>query len=104
MSVKLALPVLPVPVAGAAAGATAYAASGDGSGKYNAVPAVNASREMIAEKSDWAKKQDLRKRKTRMWIVIAIITVVMIGSHSRRCFGCVVEQGRREKFNGELKC
>ena len=77
---------------GAAAGATAYAASRDGSGKYNAVP-VNASREMIAEKSDWAKKQDLRKRKTRMWIVIAIITVVMIGAILGGVLGALLNKG-----------
>lgn len=64
---------------GAAAGAAAYAGSRDGSGKYNAVPTVNGSQELFQEKN-WKSEDDLRKRKKRMWIAIAIIAIIMLGA------------------------
>ncbi|KAF1938004.1 glycoside hydrolase [Clathrospora elynae] len=67
-------------VAGAALGTSAYAASRDGNGKYNAVPIVHGSGELIAEKSSWKAEDDLKKRKKRMWIAIAIITLILAGA------------------------
>lgn len=66
--------------AGAAVGTAAFAATRDGNGKYDAVPTINGSQELIHEKSPWAKEDDLRKRKKRMWIAIAIIAVILIGA------------------------
>jgi exo-beta-1,3-glucanase (GH17 family) len=67
-------------VAGAAAGAGAYAATRDGT-KYNAVPMVNGSGELVPEKvSSWKAEDDLKKRKKRMWIAIAIITLILAGA------------------------
>lgn len=75
-----------VPVGAAAAGATgggAFAATHDGSGKYNAVPTIAGSNgsnpELIQEKPDW-RKDDIKKRKKRMWIAIAIITIILLGA------------------------
>jgi exo-beta-1,3-glucanase (GH17 family) len=68
----------------AAAAGGAYAATRDGSGKYNAVPTINGSNasnsEILPEKATWKAQDDLKKRKRRMWIVIAIITVVLLGA------------------------
>jgi hypothetical protein len=68
---------------GATAAGGAYAATRDESGKYNAVPTIAGSNssnpELIQEKADW-KKADLRKRKKRMWIAIAIIAVILLGA------------------------
>ncbi|KAF2847358.1 glycoside hydrolase family 17 protein [Plenodomus tracheiphilus IPT5] len=66
--------------AGAAAGTAAYAAAKDGNGQYDAVPMVNGSQELMAEKSSWKVEDDKRKRKKRMWIAIAIITVILLAA------------------------
>lgn len=67
---------------GAAAGGSAYAATRDGN-KYNAVPTIAGSNgsnpELLQEKENW-KKADLRKRKKRMWIAIAIIAVILLAA------------------------
>ncbi|KAL5115437.1 hypothetical protein ACEQ8H_006658 [Pleosporales sp. CAS-2024a] len=67
---------------GAAAAATTTTTR-DGAAKYNAVPTIagsNASNaELLQEKADW-RKADIRKRKKRMWIAIAIIAVIMLGA------------------------
>ncbi|KAL6711667.1 hypothetical protein ACN47E_004601 [Coniothyrium glycines] len=65
--------------AAAVVGTAAYAASRDGSGKYNAVPTVNGSQELIQEKA-WRNADDLRKRKKRMWIAITIIAIILLGA------------------------
>ncbi|KAF1350375.1 glycoside hydrolase, partial [Lizonia empirigonia] len=81
-------------VAGTGAGAAAvgaYAASRDGNGKYNAVSNVNGAGsangsgshigshpELLAEKSEWLKR-DHAKRKKRMWIAVAVIAVIVLG-------------------------
>ncbi|CBX95976.1 similar to endo-beta-1,3-glucanase [Plenodomus lingam JN3] len=66
--------------AGAAAGTAAYAATRDGNAKYDVVPMVNGSQELMAEKSSWKVEDDKRKRKKRMWIAIAIITVILLAA------------------------
>jgi exo-beta-1,3-glucanase (GH17 family) len=70
-------------VGAAAAAGSAFAATRDGNGKYNAVPMVAGSNgsnpELIQEKAAW-KKADLRKRKKRMWIAIAIISIILLGA------------------------
>lgn len=66
--------------AAAGAGTSAYAATRDGSGKYNPVPTVNGSQELIQEKPNWKAKDDVRKRKKRMWIAIAIISIIVLGA------------------------
>jgi exo-beta-1,3-glucanase (GH17 family) len=67
---------------GAAAAAGAYAATRDGN-KYNAVPTIAGSNgsnpELIQEKEDW-RNADIKKRKKRMWIAIAIIAVILLGA------------------------
>jgi exo-beta-1,3-glucanase (GH17 family) len=64
----------------AGSGAGAYAATRDGT-KYNAVPMVNGSGELVPEKvSSWKAEDDLKKRKKRMWIAIAIITLILAGA------------------------
>jgi exo-beta-1,3-glucanase (GH17 family) len=63
---------------GAAAAGGAFAAT-----KYNAVPTVAGSNgsnpDLITEKPDW-RKDDIHKRKKRMWIAISIITVILLGA------------------------
>ncbi|KAF2821781.1 glycoside hydrolase [Ophiobolus disseminans] len=66
--------------AGVAGAGGAYAAT-----KYNAVPTIAGSNssnpELLQEKpSDWKSKDDLHKRKKRMWIVVAVIAIVMLGA------------------------
>lgn len=70
-------------VGAAAAAGGAYPATRDQSGKYNAVPTIAGSNssnpELIQEKADW-RKADIRKRKKRMWIAIAIIAIILLGA------------------------
>ncbi|KAF2124211.1 glycoside hydrolase family 17 protein [Dothidotthia symphoricarpi CBS 119687] len=74
--------------AAAGAGAAAYSASSrdDGSGKYNVVPLVS------GEKSDW-QKEDHRARKKNMWIAIAIIVVILLGSILGGVLGSQLSKG-----------
>ncbi|KAF1919336.1 glycoside hydrolase superfamily [Ampelomyces quisqualis] len=69
---------------GAAAGAGGtYVATHHGSGKYNAVPTIAGSNgsnpELLQEKAAW-RKADLKKRKKRMWIAIAVIATILLGA------------------------
>jgi len=69
---------------GVAAAGGAYAAHDRG--KYDAVPTIgpgsnSSNPDLIKERpSDWRTKDDLHKRKKRMWIAIAIIAVIMLGA------------------------
>jgi len=89
-------------VAGAGA-AGAFAATRDGSGKYNPVPTVNGSNasnpELITEKDNW-KNDDLRKRKKRMWIAIAIIAVIMIGAILGGVLGAMLNKNGPKQEHG----
>ncbi|KAJ4307772.1 hypothetical protein N0V94_009615 [Neodidymelliopsis sp. IMI 364377] len=83
----------------AAAGAGAYAASRDGSGKYNAVSNINGAGshngshpELLAEKSEWLRR-DHAKRKKRMWIAIAVIAVVVLGAILGGVLGALLNKG-----------
>jgi exo-beta-1,3-glucanase (GH17 family) len=85
-------------VAGVAAGAAAggaYAATRDG-GKYNAVPTIAGSNssnpELIQEKVDW-RKDDIRKRKKRMWIAMTIIAIILIGAILGGVLGALLNKG-----------
>tara|TARA_R110002003_G_scaffold94_1_gene7178 strand:+ start:9964 stop:11907 length:1944 start_codon:yes stop_codon:yes gene_type:complete len=87
-----------VPGVGAAAAAGgALAATRDGSGKYNAVPTIAGSNgsnpELIQEKADWKEQADLRKRKKRMWIAIAIITIILLGAILGGVLGAMLNRG-----------
>lgn len=87
--------------AGAGAAAGAYAASHDGSGKYNAVAGARSANEsgsnigghseLLAEKSEWLRR-DHAKRKKRMWIAIAIITVILLGAILGGVLGAVLNK------------
>ncbi|KAJ4375892.1 hypothetical protein N0V83_001170 [Neocucurbitaria cava] len=79
--------------AAGAAGAGAYAATRDGNGKYNAVPNTNASGELLPEKSNWKSDDDLKKRKTRMWIAVAIIALILIGAILGGVLGATLNKG-----------
>jgi exo-beta-1,3-glucanase (GH17 family) len=77
---------------GAAAGTGAFAASRDG--KYDAVPMVNGSGELVPEKvASWKAEDDLKKRKKRMWIAIAIITLILAGAILGGVLGATVGRG-----------
>jgi len=77
----------------AAAGAGAFAASRDGT-KYDAVPMVNGSGELVPEKvASWKAEDDLKKRKKRMWIAIAIITLILAGAILGGVLGATVGKG-----------
>jgi exo-beta-1,3-glucanase (GH17 family) len=80
--------------AGAAAGG-AYAATRDG-GKYNAVPTIAGSNssnpELLQEKADW-RKDDIRKRKKRMWIAMTIIAIILIGAILGGVLGALLNKG-----------
>lgn len=72
---------------GGTAGAGAGAATGGAfaATKYNAVPTIAGSNgsnpELLREKpSDWKSKDDVRKRKKRMWIAVAVITFILLGA------------------------
>ncbi|XP_014557867.1 glycoside hydrolase family 17 protein [Bipolaris victoriae FI3] len=79
--------------AGAAAGAAAYSAARDGN-KYDTVPMVNGSGELMPEKiASWKAEDDLKKRKKRMWIAIAIITVIMMGAILGGVLGATINRG-----------
>lgn len=84
-------------VAGAAVGTAAYAVGKDGNGTYNPVPGVNGSQELMAEKSAWKVEDDLRKRKKRMWIAIAIISVIMLGAILGGVLGALLKDSGRGK-------
>ncbi|KAH7377743.1 glycoside hydrolase superfamily [Pyrenochaeta sp. MPI-SDFR-AT-0127] len=79
--------------AAAAAGTAAYAATRDGNGKYNAVPTVNGSQELIQEKADWKAKDDVRKRKKRMWIAVAVIAIILLGAILGGVLGAMLNRG-----------
>lgn len=81
--------------AGAAAGGAAYAATRDEHGKYDAVPMVNGSQELMAEKSSWKVGDDKRKRKKRMWIAIAIITVILLAAILGGVLGAMLKDSGR---------
>lgn len=77
----------------AGAGAAAYATTRDG-GKYDVVPMVNGSGELVPEKvASWKAEDDLKKRKRRMWIVIAIIAIVMMGAILGGVLGATIGKG-----------
>lgn len=66
---------------GAAAAGGAFAAT-----KYNPVPTVasgsnSSNPELIHEKhSEWKAKDDVHKRKKRMWIAVSIIAIILLGA------------------------
>jgi len=73
--------------------AGAYAATRDGT-KYNAVPIVNGSGELMPEKiASWKAEDDLKKRKKRMWIAIAIIATILLGAILGGVLGATVGKG-----------
>lgn len=72
-------------VGAAAAAGGVFAATRDGSGKYNAVPTIgngsnSSNPDLITEKADWRAKDDLKKRKKRMWIAIVVIAIILLGA------------------------
>ncbi|KAF2027204.1 glycoside hydrolase, partial [Setomelanomma holmii] len=77
---------------GAGATGGAFAAT-----KYNAVPTVAGSNgsnpELLQEKADWKDKADLKKRKKRMWIAIAIIALILIGAILGGVLGAMLNRG-----------
>ncbi|KAH7392394.1 glycoside hydrolase superfamily [Phaeosphaeria sp. MPI-PUGE-AT-0046c] len=83
-------------VGAAAAAGSAFAATRDGNGKYGAVPTVAGSNgsnpELIQEKEHW-RNADIKKRKKRMWIAIAIITVILLGAILGGVLGALLGKG-----------
>ncbi|CAE7015759.1 Glycoside hydrolase family 17 protein [Pyrenophora teres f. teres] len=82
-----------VGLAGAAAGAGAYAATRDGN-KYNTVPLVNGSGELLPEKiASWKAEDDMKKRKRRVWIAIVIIILILAGAILGGVLGATLGKG-----------
>jgi exo-beta-1,3-glucanase (GH17 family) len=83
-------------VGATAAAGGAYAATRDGNGKYNAVPTIAGSNssnpELIQEKADW-RKDDIHKRKKRMWIAITIIAIILLGAILGGVLGALLNKG-----------
>lgn len=85
--------------AGAAAGTAAYAGSRDGA-KYDTVPMVNGSGELLPEKiASWKAEDDLKKRKKRMWIAIVIIAIILIGAILGGVLGATLGKGGSSDSN-----
>ena len=80
---------------GAAAGAGAFTASSSRDGtKYDAVPMVNGSGELMPEKiASWKAEDDLKKRKKRMWIAISIIALILLGAILGGVLGATIGKG-----------
>ncbi|KAF1970612.1 glycoside hydrolase [Bimuria novae-zelandiae CBS 107.79] len=78
--------------AGAAAGAVAGAASRDGSGNYDPVPSADVAAAAARSEKAQLLEDESRSRKKKMWIVIAVIAIIVIGAVLGGVLGTVLNK------------
>ncbi|KAH6644085.1 glycoside hydrolase superfamily [Boeremia exigua] len=87
--------------AGAAGGAAAFAVSNINGGSANGSGShIGGHSELLAEKSEWLKR-DHAKRKKRMWIAISIIAFIVIGAILGGVLGALLNRNGGSGHDGQ---